>query len=65
MELKLYYGNTGRGTDIMAGKLYYEPGRPSGFSTLKQLHAVARDSKFGKTARELRAWLEAQNAFTR
>jgi hypothetical protein len=27
--LKLHYGNTGRGTDIMAGKLYFELGWPS------------------------------------
>jgi hypothetical protein len=31
---------------------------------LKRLHDAARESKIGKTARELRAWLEAQDAFT-
>jgi len=40
-ELKSHYGNTGRGTD-MAGKLYFDPKRASGFSNLKQLHAAAR-----------------------
>ena len=36
----------------------------SGFSNLKQLQAAARRSKIGKTAGELRVWLEAQNAYT-
>jgi hypothetical protein len=40
-ELKFHYGNTGRGTD-MAGKIYGDPERASGFSTLKQLHAAVR-----------------------
>ena len=38
----------GRVTDNMVEQLYYEPGRPSGFLTLKQLHAAARDSKIIK-----------------
>jgi len=44
----------------MAGKLFFDPKRPSGFSTLKRLHAAARR----KTAGELRAWLEAQDVYT-
>ena len=48
----------------MAGKLYIDPRLPSGFTTLKQLYAAPRGSKIGKTVRELRAWLEAQDAFT-
>ena len=49
---------------IMARKMYFETERPSGFSNLKQLDAAAQDSKIGKTAGELRAWFEAQDAFT-
>ena len=45
---------------IMAGKLYFEPKHPSGYSTLNRLHAAAR----GKMAGELRAWIEAQDAYT-
>jgi hypothetical protein len=44
----------------MSGKLYFDPKRPSGFSTFKRVHATAR----GKTAGELRAWLAAQDTFT-
>ena len=47
----------------MAGKLYFDHGLPSVFSNSKQLYAAVRDSKIGKRARELRAWLEAQDAF--
>ena len=48
----------------MAEKLYFNPKRASGFSSLKQLHAAARDSRIGKTAGELIAWLEPQDAYT-
>ena len=51
-ELRFHYGNTGSGTD-MAGKLYFDSKPVSAFSTLKQLHAGARDSKIGKTAGNL------------
>ena len=44
----------------MAGKLYFDPQRLGGFSTFKRLRATAR----GKTAWELRAWLQAQDAYT-
>ena len=47
----------------MADKLYFDNERPSGFSTLKQAQDAARDGKIGKTAGELRAWLEEQNAY--
>jgi hypothetical protein len=53
-ELSYHYANIGRVTD-MAGNLYFDSKRRSDFSTLKGLHAAAR----GRTARELRAWLEA------
>ena len=44
----------------MAGKLYFDPKHPSGFSTLKQLHAAAR----GRAVGELREWLEDQDTYT-
>ena len=44
----------------MAGKLYFHPNHPSGFSTLKRLHAAAR----GRTVGELSEWLEAQDDYT-
>jgi len=40
----------------MTGKLYFDPRLTSGFSTLKQLYAAARDKKIGKTAGELWAF---------
>jgi hypothetical protein len=43
----------------MAGKLYFDPKHPSGFSTFKRLHAAARGRAVGK----LREWLEAQDAY--
>ena len=46
----------------MAGKLYFDPELPSGFSTLKQLYAAARKSTIERTAGKMRAWLEAQVA---
>ena len=52
------YADTG--VTIIAGKLYFDPNHYSGFSNLKLLHAVAR----GRTAGELRAWLEAHDAYT-
>ena len=48
----------------MAGILYFDPERGSGFSTFKQLHAAARESKIGKKAVKLIVWLEAQDAYT-
>ena len=48
----------------MAGKLYFDPELPIGFSTLNQLQAAAKDSKIGKMTGELRAWLEAKNEYT-
>jgi len=60
-ELKFHYGNTGIGTD-MAGKLYFDCERPTGFSTLITLHPAGRG--IGKTAGELRAWPEVQDAYT-
>ena len=48
----------------MAGKLYFDPELPIGFSTLNQLQAAAKDSKIGKMTGELRAWLEAQKSYT-
>jgi len=44
----------------MAGKVYFHPKQPSGFSTLKRLHAATRGRKVG----ELREWLEALDAYT-
>ena len=44
----------------MAGKLYFDPKHPSGFSDLKRLHAAA----IGRTVLELREWLEGQNVYT-
>ena len=44
----------------MAGMLYFEPKNPSGFSTLKRMHAAERGKKSG----EQRFWLEAQDAYT-
>ena len=44
----------------MAGKLFFDPKHPSGFSTLKRLHAAAK----GRTVGELSEWLEAQDAYT-
>ena len=48
----------------MAGKFYFVPEWPSGFSNLKQLQAAARNNKIIKTAGDLIAWLEAQDAYT-
>jgi transposase InsO family protein len=44
----------------MAGKLYFDRKHPTGFSTLNRLHAAAR----GRTAGELREWIEAQDIYT-
>ena len=44
----------------MAGKLYFDPKHPSGFSNLIRLRAAAR----GRTAGELRYGLGAQDAYT-
>ena len=57
-ELNFHYANTGRGTK-MAGKLQFDPKCPSNFTTLIQLHAAAR----GKMAAELKALLEAKDAY--
>ena len=48
----------------MASKLYYDPGTPSGFGTLKKLQEAARQSKLGKKPGELKRWLEMQDANT-
>ena len=44
----------------MTGKLYIDPKHPSGFSTLKRLHAAAR----GRTVGELRECFETQDDYT-
>ena len=44
----------------MTGKLYFDPKHPSGFSTLKRLHAAAR----GRAVGELVGRLEAQDSYT-
>ena len=44
----------------MAGKLYFDPKHPSGFATLKRLHAASR----GRTVGEMREGLEAQDIYT-
>ena len=59
MELSYRSDDNGSGTR-MAGKLYFDPKQPSGFSSKKRLHAAAR----GRTLGELRELLEAQNTYT-
>jgi hypothetical protein len=49
----------------MASKLYYEIGRPSAYSTLKQLKtAVGKQSKKKQKPSEIKALLEPQDAYT-
>jgi len=44
----------------MTSKLYYDPARPSAFSTAEELHLAA-----GKNKKEsVSAWLEKQDAYT-
>ena len=43
----------------MTSKLYYDPARPSAFSTAEKLRAAA-----GKDKKSVTAWLEKQDAYT-
>ena len=42
----------------MTSRLYYDPARPSAFSTLEKLRAAVKYKRF------VRAWLEKQDAYT-
>jgi len=44
--------------------LYYDPGRPSGFSTLPKLRAAVGRKGTLQTVGAIRAWLEKQDAYT-
>ena len=48
----------------MTSKLYYDPSKPSSFSSLKKLKAAAKESKLGKKPGETKSWLETQDAYT-
>ena len=45
----------------MTSKFYYDPARPSAFSTLEKLQAAVRKTK---PTDDIRAWLEKQDAYT-
>ena len=45
----------------MTSKLYYDPARPSAFSTVEKLRAAAGSKKDKKA---VRTWLEKQEAYT-
>ena len=44
----------------MTSKFYYDPARPSAFSTLEKLRAAVKHQPAG----DIRAWLEMQDAYT-
>jgi len=44
--------------------LYYDPTKPSTFSTLKKLEEAAKQSKLGKKPSEIKSWLGIQHAYT-
>ena len=46
----------------MTGRLYYDPSRPSAFSSLKKLQTAAKE--IGKKRGDIKAWLEKQDAYT-
>ena len=48
----------------MTSELYYEPAKPSAFSTLKNLEEAAKHSKLGKNPSEIKSWVEMQDAYT-
>jgi len=48
----------------MTSKLYYDPSKPSAFSSLKKLQAAVKDTKLGKKPSEVKSWLEKQYAYT-
>jgi hypothetical protein len=46
----------------MASNMYFDPGHPAGFSTLKKLHAAVK--KTGVTRQKLETWLQKQDTYT-
>ena len=46
----------------MTSKLYYDPSKPSAFSSLKKLQKAAKE--IGKKPGDIRSWLEKQDAYT-
>jgi hypothetical protein len=46
----------------MTSKYYYDPARPSAYSTLEKLVVAVKRKK--KSAGDIRAWLERQDAYT-
>jgi len=44
--------------------LYYDPAKPSAFSSLKKLQHAAKQSKLGKKPGEIKSWLEMQDDYT-
>jgi hypothetical protein len=46
----------------MISKLYYDPARPSTFSTFEKLRAAT--ARKTKEPDDIRAWLEKQDAYT-
>jgi len=48
----------------MTSDLYYDPAKPSAFSSLKKLQHAAKQSKLGKKPSEIKSWLEMQDAYT-
>ena len=47
----------------MTSKLYYDPSKPSAFSSLKKLQTAAA-KEIGKKPGEIKSWLEKQDAYT-
>ena len=48
----------------MTSDLYYDPAKPSAFSTFKKLKNAAKQSKLGKKPGEIKSWLEMQEPYT-
>jgi len=47
---------------MATSRLYYDPAKPSAFSTFKKLRVAVK--KENKKLRDIRAWLEKQDAYT-
>ena len=45
-------------------RLFYDPGKPSSFSSLAKLQAAIKQAKGKNSTRETEAWLQRQDAYT-
>ena len=48
----------------MTSDLYYDPAKPSAFSSFKKLQHAEKQINLGKKPSEIKSWLEMQDAYT-